>query len=80
LSKENKPAGGDFEQAKKRVTTKLMPLDYVSGVGSAGPKKLRVMLARPINAQENEHIRTVMQQEATGHDFMVEQTGKFTKS
>jgi hypothetical protein len=79
LPKGNKPADGDFEQAKQRVTTKLMPLDYVSGVGSAGSKELRVLLARPLNAQENEHVRTVMQQEAKGHAFVLEQTGKFTK-
>lgn len=56
-----------------------MPLDYVSGVGSAGSKELRVFLARPIDAQENQHIRAVMQQEAKGHAFTLEQTGKFTK-
>lgn len=63
---------------KRRVADKLMPLDYVSGVGSSG-SRLRVMLTRPLSAQENDHIRSVLAQEAKGHDFALEQTGTFGK-
>ncbi|HEY2528138.1 MAG TPA: hypothetical protein VGJ20_09355 [Xanthobacteraceae bacterium] len=60
------------------MTDKLIPLDYVSGVGSSG-SRLKVLLARPLSAQENDHIRTILRQEAGGHDFMLEESGKFAK-
>ena len=55
-----------------------MPLDYVSAVASSGAR-LKVMLARPLSAQENNHIHTVLRKEARGHDYTLEQTGKFSK-
>jgi hypothetical protein len=78
LPSGKKQPGENFEEAKRRVTDKLMPLDYVSGVGSSG-SRLRVMLARPLSAQEDDHVRSVLQREAGGHDFTLEQTGTFSK-
>jgi hypothetical protein len=76
LPRKKKSSGG-FDEAKRRVTARLLPLDFVSGVG--GSDKLSVMLERPISDAEHDHIRTVMQNEAEGYDYNLVDTGKFTK-
>ena len=66
-----------FDEAKRRVTKRLLPLDFVSGVG--GSDKLKVMLERPISDAEHDHIQMVMQTEAKGYDYDLVHTGRFTQ-
>jgi hypothetical protein len=66
-----------FEEAKRKVTERLMPLDFVSGVG--GSDKLSIMLDRPISDAEHQHIQKVMQEDARGYDYDLVHTGKFRK-
>ena len=76
MPKKKKSSAG-FDEAKRRVTARLLPLDFVSGVG--GSDKLNVMLERPISDDEHDHIRKVIQNEAKGYDYSLVNTGKFTK-
>jgi hypothetical protein len=43
-----KRLGGDFETVKRRLEAKLLPLDYVNGIGRAGHDRFSVLLVRPI--------------------------------
>ena len=78
MPNRKKPPASDFDDAKQRVEAKLLPLDYVSGIGGSG-SELHVMLERPISGVENDHIRTVMQNEAAGFSYTIVQTGRFRK-
>jgi len=77
LPRGKKRTGAGFDEAKRRVTEKLLPLDFISGIG--GSDKLNVMLARPVSDAEHDHIRGVLKKEAKGFDYTLETTGKFTK-
>jgi hypothetical protein len=78
LPKAKRP-GGDFEAVKRRLEAKLLPLDYVNGIGRAGKVRFSVLLVRPITKAESAHIRAVMQNEGAGDDYaLVETGGRFT--
>jgi len=55
-----------------------MPLDFVSGVGTAG-SKLAVYLARPLEPEESKKIREIVDAIAPGHSFELVTTGLFKK-
>jgi hypothetical protein len=66
---------GDFEAVKRRLEVRLLPLDYVNGIGRAGSDRFSVMLVRPITKTESAHIRDVMQNEGAGDDYALVDTG-----
>jgi hypothetical protein len=74
LSKAKRPRG-DFEAVKRRLEAKLLPLDYVNGIGRAGSNRFSVLLVRPITKTESAHIRGVMQNEGAGDDYALVDTG-----
>jgi hypothetical protein len=42
----------DFKEVKHRLEAKLLPLDYVNGIGRSGSDRFNIMLARPITKTE----------------------------
>jgi hypothetical protein len=70
-----KRRGGDLEAVKRRLEAKLLPLDYVNGIGRAGSDRFSVLLVRPITKTESAHIRDVMQNEGAGDDYALIDTG-----
>jgi hypothetical protein len=74
LPKVKQPRG-DFEAVKRRLEAKLLPLDYVNGIGRAASDRFSVMLVRPISKTESAHIRDVMQNEGAGDDYALVDTG-----
>lgn len=78
MPKAKRP-GGDFEAVKRRLEAKLLPLDYVNGIGRAGSDRFSVLLVRPITKTESAHIRDVMQNEGAGDDYaLIDTGGRFT--
>jgi len=74
-----KRLGDDFEAVKRRLEAKLLPLDYVNGIGRAGSDRFSVLLVRPITKAEHAHIRDVMRNEGAGADYaLVDTGGRFT--
>jgi hypothetical protein len=74
LPKAKRP-GGDFQAVKRRLEARLLPLDYVHGIGRAGSDRFSVLLVRPITKTESAHIRAVMQNEGAGDDYALIDTG-----
>jgi len=68
----------DLAEAKKQVEGKLMPLDYVSGVGISGGK-LAVYVSRQLSEDEKAHVAKTIQAEAPNTPFGVHTTGEFGK-
>lgn len=66
----------DLADAKKRVSEKLMPLDYVSGVG-AGGAGLKVYLSRALKPDEEHHVKSVLDAEAGGKPVEIVKSGEF---
>jgi hypothetical protein len=78
LPKAKQP-GGEFDAVKRRLEAKLLPLDYVNGVGRTGRDRFSVLLVRPITKTESAHIRGVMQNEGAGDNYaLVDTGGRFT--
>lgn len=73
--KEAKSVSG-LAEAKKRVSQRLMPLDYVSGVGTSG-SGLTVYLARPLAPDEERHVRDVLETEAADKSVDFVKSGEF---
>jgi hypothetical protein len=68
----------DFKKVKRRLEAKLLPLDYVNGIGRSRSDRFNVMLARPISKTEGDHIRDVMHNEGAGDDYeLVDSGGPF---
>lgn len=74
MPKARRPSG-DFEAVKRRLEAKLLPLEYVNGIGRAGSDRFSVLLVRPITKTESSHIRDVMQNEGAGDDYALIDTG-----
>ena len=75
-----KPPRGEFEEVKRRLEAKLLPLDYVNGIGRAGSDRFSVLLVRPVTKTESAHIRDVMQTEGAGDAYtLIDTGGPFTK-
>ena len=68
----------DLASKKKQVEGKLMPLDYVSGVGVSGDK-LAVYVSRQLSDDEKAHVAKTIQVEAPNTPFAVHTTGDFGK-
>ena len=51
MPKQDESGGHDLLETKQRLSAKLMPLDFISGVGIAG-SKLAVYLVRPLEPEE----------------------------
>ena len=62
--------------AKKRVSARLMPLDYISGVGTSG-SGLTVYLARPLAPDEERHVKSVIETEAADKPVDFVKSGEF---
>ena len=68
----------DLVRAKKKVEEKLMPLDYVTGVGVSGDK-LAVYVSRALSAEETAHVTRTINAEAPNTPFALDTTGAFGK-
>jgi hypothetical protein len=68
----------DLASVKKQVEGKLMPLDYVSGVGISGDK-LAVYVSRALTKAETAHVTKTIKAEAPNAPFAVHTTGEFGK-
>ena len=66
-------------EAKQRLSAKLMPLDFISGVGTAG-SKLAVYLVRPLEPEESKKVREIVDATAPGQPFEFVTTGVFKKN
>jgi hypothetical protein len=64
---------------KQRLSAKLMPLDFISGVGTAG-SKLAVYLVRPLEPEESKKVREIVDATAPGQPFEFVTTGIFKKN
>ncbi len=78
MPKQDESSGRDLFEAKQRLSAKLMPLDFVSGVGTAG-SKLAVYLVRPLEPEESKKIREIVDATAPGQSFEFVTTGVFKK-
>jgi hypothetical protein len=75
-----KQRSADFKKMKRRLEAKLLPLDYVNGIGRSGSDHFNVVLARPISKTESAHIRDVMHNEGAGDNYaLVDTGGPFSK-
>jgi len=66
----------DSSAVKKRVTDRLMPLDYVSGVGG-GDNSLKIYLVRNLEPAEHQKVRGILDTEAPGKAVEFVTTGEF---
>jgi hypothetical protein len=72
------PNRDDAAEVKKRVSDRLLPLDYVSGVGGQG-SGLTVYLARALEPEEKQHVGKILAVEAPGKPVEFVTSGKFEK-
>lgn len=82
MPKDTSPAKSraNFKKVKRRLEAKLLPLDYVNGIGVSKSDSFNVVLARPISKTESTHIRDVMRNEGAGDNYaFVDAGGRFTK-
>ena len=79
MPKQDESSGRDLFEAKQRLSAKLMPLDFVSGVGTAG-SKLAVYLVRPLEPEESKKIKDIVDSTAPGQPFELVTTGAFKKN
>jgi hypothetical protein len=68
----------DLASVKKQLEGKLMPLNYVTGVGISGDK-LAVYVSRPLSKDETAHVTKTILAEAPNTPFAVHTTGEFGK-
>ena len=66
-------------EMKQRLSAKLMPLDFISGVGIAG-SKLAVYIVRPLEPEESKRVREIVDATAPGQPFEFVTTGIFKKN
>jgi hypothetical protein len=78
LPKRSDHTAAALPEAKQRAQARLLPLDFVSGIGIEGGA-LTVHLVRSINAKERQQIRTITDAEAPGHDVKLMITGQYEK-
>jgi hypothetical protein len=69
----------DFKAIKRRLEAKLLPLDYVNGIGRSKSDRFNILLARRISKTESAHIRGVMQNEGADDYDLLNTGGSFTK-
>ena len=72
------PNRDDAAEVKKRVSDRLLPLDYVSGVGGQGAG-LTVYLARALEPEEKQQVGKILAAEAPGKPVEFVTSGKFEK-
>jgi hypothetical protein len=68
----------DLPSVKEQLEGKLMPLDYVTGLGISGDK-LAVYVSRPLSKDETAHVTKTIQAHAPDTLFTVHTTGEFGK-
>jgi hypothetical protein len=68
---------GDLNEAKRRLSERLLPLDFISGVGIQGAS-LTVYLARALDAAEEQKVKKILDVEASGNPVEFVKTGKFS--
>jgi hypothetical protein len=78
LPKQDESGGHDLLETKQRLSAKLMPLDFISGVGIAG-SKLVVYVVRPLEPEESKEVREIVDANAPGRPFEFVTTGVFKK-
>jgi hypothetical protein len=66
----------DLTDVKKRVSDRLMPLDYISGVGTGG-SGLKVYLSRALAPDEEHHVKSICDAEAAGKTVEFVKSGEF---
>ena len=64
--------------AKQRLSAELLPLDFVSGVGTAG-SKLTVYLARALEPEEHRKVSKIIDSTAPGLPVEFVTSGTFKK-
>lgn len=72
----DKDSNDDLAGAKKRVSDHLLPLDFISGVGTSGAG-LRVYLARSLAPAEEQKVKKILDSEASGKPVEFVKTGEF---
>ncbi|HEV7602817.1 MAG TPA: hypothetical protein VGO49_21500 [Bradyrhizobium sp.] len=72
----DKDSKDDLAGAKKRVSDRLLPLDFISGVGIQG-SGLTVYLTRAIAPDEEQKVKKILDSEASGKPVEFIKTGKF---
>lgn len=72
----DKDSNDDLAGAKKRVSDHLLPLDFISGVGTSG-SGLRVYLARSLAPAEEQKVNKIFDSEASGKPVEFVKTGEF---
>jgi hypothetical protein len=72
----DKDSKDDLAGAKKRVSDRLLPLDYISGVGTQGPG-LTVYLTRALEPVEQQKVKKILDAEASGKPVEFITTGEF---
>jgi hypothetical protein len=68
----------DLPKAKKLLEGKLMPLEYVSGVGVSGDR-IAVYVSRQLTDAEKAHVDKTVNAEAPNIAYAVHTTGEFGK-
>jgi hypothetical protein len=76
LSERDEPTGRSLEEAKQRVTDRLLPLDFISGVGSR-QGNLTIYLARTLHPDERQKVGKILDAEAPGKPVEFVTSGEF---
>jgi hypothetical protein len=66
----------DLTDVKKRLSDQLLPLDFVSGVGSTG-SGLTIYLTRALGPAEERKVKKIVDKEASGKSVDFVETGEF---
>jgi hypothetical protein len=72
----DKDSKDDLAGAKKRVSDHLLPLDFISGVGTQG-SGLTVYLTRALAPAEEQKVKKILDTEASGKPVEFVKTGEF---
>jgi hypothetical protein len=73
---QDKPADHALLEAKKRLSDRLLPLDFISGVGSQGTS-LTVYCARALAPEEERKVRKIAAVEAPATPVAFVTSGEF---
>jgi len=75
-ARRHQHVGADIAALKKKISSRLLTLPCVSGLGIA-EGKLRVYLARHASKEELDRIRKIIATEAAGAEVQFETSGSF---
>ena len=67
---------GNQSDIKRRLSDRLLPLDFVSGVGGES-SKLKIYLARELQPAEHQKVQKILDAEAPGTNVEFVASGPF---